>query len=115
MDIGDKTKCQVDTLLWSDTVEESYFQAVQWLDICGQNRIILNPENFIFYVPTVDFAGFTITLMDMRLCSRHLEAIHNFPQPRNITDIRSWFGLINQVSYVFSMAERMQPFRKLLE
>jgi len=114
-DIGNKTKCVDDTLLWSDTIEGSYFQAVQWLDICGRNGIILNPEKFVFSAPTVDFAGFTITMTDVRPCSRYLEAIHDFPQPRNITDVRSWFGLVNQVAYAFSMAERMQPFRKLLK
>ena len=30
-------------------------------------------------------------------------------------DIRSWFGLVNQVSYAFSMTEQMQPFRALLK
>ncbi|KAJ8369165.1 hypothetical protein SKAU_G00091930 [Synaphobranchus kaupii] len=54
-------------------------------------------------------------MTDVRPCSRYLEAIHDFPQPRNVTDIRSWFGLVNQVAYTFSMAERMQPFRKLLK
>ena len=38
-----------------------------------------------------------------------------FPVPRNITDIRSWFGLVNQVSYAFSMTDRMLPFRSLLK
>ena len=60
-DIGNKTKCVDDTLLWADTIEESYFQAIQWLDVCGQNSIILNPEKFVA-APTVDFAGFTITV-----------------------------------------------------
>ena len=114
-DIGDKTKCVDDTLLWSDTIEESYLQAVQWLDICGRNGIVLNPEKFVFGAPTVDFAGFTITMTDVRPCSRYLEAIRDFPEPRNITDVRSWFGLVNQVAYAFSMAERMLPFRKLLK
>jgi hypothetical protein len=113
-DIGNKTKCVDDTLLWADTVEESYFQAAQWLDVCGRNGIILNPEKFVFAAPSVDFAGFTITMSDVRPCSRYLEAIRDFPRPRNVTDVRSWFGLVNQVAYAFSMAERMQPFRKLL-
>ena len=43
------------------------------------------------------------------------EAIRDFPTPRNITDICSWFGFVNQVSYAFSMAERMLPFRELLK
>ena len=32
----------------------------------------------------------------------------------NISDIRAWFGLVNQVSYSFSMAAIMAPFRHLL-
>ena len=32
----------------------------------------------------------------------------------NISDIRAWFGLVNQVSYSFSMAATMAPFRHLL-
>ena len=46
---------------------------------------------------------------------KYSDAILNFPVPRNIHDIRSWFGLVNQVSYAFSMAERMLPFRTLLK
>lgn len=38
-----------------------------------------------------------------------------FPKPKNITDVRSWFGLINQVSYAFSMTGKMLPFRQLLK
>ena len=46
---------------------------------------------------------------------KYLRAILDFPAPRNITDVRSWFGLVNQVSYAFSMAEKMLPFRQLLK
>ena len=44
-----------------------------------------------------------------------IEAIKELPKPRNITDVRSWFGLINQVAYAFASADRMKPFRKLLK
>ena len=87
----------------------------QWLDICGRNGITLNPEKFIFVQDVVEFAGFEITHDTVRPCKRFLRAITEFPTPKNITDIRSWFGLLNQVSYAFSIAERMLPFRNLLK
>ena len=99
-------------LLWSGMLEGSYFQAVQWLYICGRNGIVINPEKFDFGASSVDFAGFTT---DVRPCSRYPEAIRDFPEPRNTTDIRSWFGLVKQVAYAFSVVERMHPFRKLLK
>ena len=49
-------------------------------------------------------------------CRRYLRAITEFPTPTNITDIRSWFGLLNQVAYAFSMVEqRLLLFRVLLK
>ena len=114
-DIPNKTKCIDDTLLWSDSIEDSFHQAVHWLDTCGRNGITLNPDKFVFGSKEVEFAGFTITEDSVRPCARYLQAIRDFPRPQNITDARSWFGLVNQVSYAFSMADHMLPFRQLLK
>lgn len=86
------------------------FQVAQWLDICGRNGITLNPEKFLFAQDTVDFADFEISPSSVRP-----KYFFDFPTPQNITDVRSWFGLVNQVSYAFSMAEKMNPFRQLLK
>ena len=51
----------------------------------------------------------------MHPARKYLDAIQNFPRPCNITDIRSWFGLVNQVSYAFASADHMLPFRQLLK
>ena len=113
--IPNKTKCIDDALLWSDTIGESFSQAVNWLDTCGKHGITLNPEKFRFAQDEVEFAGFEITNDTVRPCKRYIRAIEDFPTPQSITDVRSWFGLVNQVSYAFSMAETMLPFRELLK
>ena len=113
MDFPNKTKCVDDTLIWSNSIEEAFHQTVKWLDLCGKNGIVLNPTKFQFAKQTVDFAGFTITPTSVKPVVQCLEAIRDFPIPKNITDVRSWFGLINQVSYAFASAERMLPFRDL--
>ena len=114
-DFPRKTKCVDDALLWSYSLEEAFFHAAEWLDLCGRNGICLNPAKFVFAKSTVEFAGFEITATSVRPCPRYLESIRDFPTPKNVTDIRSWFGLVNQVSYAFASAERMQPFRDLLK
>ena len=113
--VPNKTKCVDDTLLWATDLENSFYQAVDWLDLCGQHRIVLNPDKFIFGADTVNFAGFEITPNSVRPCRRYLDAIRHFPTPKNITDIRLWLGLINQVAYAFSATERMASFRELLK
>ena len=113
--IPNKTKWLDNVLLWADTIADSFYQAVDWLDICGRNGIILNPNKFTFGADVVDFAGFEITTDSVRPCQKYLQAILDFPTPTNITDVRLWFGLVNQVSYAFSMTEKMLPFRQLLK
>ncbi len=113
--IQDKTKCIDDTLLWSQTVEEVYRQATEWLDTCGNNGVTLNPAKFRFARDEVEFAGFDITPTTVKPCQKYVRAISDFPTPKNLTDVRSWFGLVNQVSYAFSMTVAMAPFHELLK
>ena len=44
-----------------------------------------------------------------------LDAIRNFPVPKNISSLRSFYGMINQINYSFLMTEHMEPFRHLLK
>ncbi len=76
---------------------------------------MLNPAKFVFAQEIVEFAGFEITLDSVRPCERYLAAIKDFPTPKKITNIRSWFGLIHQVSYASSMTDHMLPFREFLK
>ena len=43
-----------------------------------------------------------------------IAAIKDFPTPKNITDDRSWFGVVNQLAWAYSNADVMQPFRDLV-
>jgi len=36
-------------------------------------------------------------------------------KPENITDVRSWFGLVNQVAWAYSIGPIMEPFRELIK
>ena len=113
--VPNKTKCIDDALIWSSSIAESFLQAQDWLDICGRHGITLNPSKFRFAMESVDFAGFEITSETVRPCRKYTKAISDFPTPTSLTDVRSWFGLINQVAYAFSMTDIMLPFRDLLK
>ena len=110
-----KTKCIDDALLWAPTIEEAFHQATEWLDVCAHNGITLNPSKFCFAQDEVEFAGFEITRSEVKPNRKYLCAIKDFPTPKGITDVRAWFGLVNQVAYAFSMASVMSPFRALLK
>ena len=63
----------------------------------------------------VNFLWFEITEDSVHPAAKYLQAIQDFPKPEDITDIRSWFGLVNQVAYAFNMTSVMEPFRELLK
>ena len=112
--VPQKTKCIDDTLLWSSSISDSFSQAQDWLDLCGRHGITLNPTKFKFAMDSVEFAGFEITSDSVRPCKKYTKAISDFPTPTSLQDVQSWFGLINQVAYAFSMTDTMLPFRDLL-
>ena len=94
----DKTKWIDDTLLWSNNLEENFFRTCEYLTLCSNSGIIFNKKKSQFGQHEVDFLGFKITMDSIKPNQGYLEAILNFPGPRDITGVRSWFGLIQQVA-----------------
>ena len=88
---------------------------MKYISHCANKGIVFNPDKFHFAEMEVEFAGFLITADGVRPTKKMTEAILHFPTPTNISGVRSWFGLVNQVSFAFSQAEVMAPFRELLQ
>ena len=62
----------------------------------------------------MEYVGFKLTKDAILPADSMTEAIRKFPQPTNISDARSFFGLIEQVSFAFSKCDDMKAFRHLL-
>ena len=107
-------RCVDDTLQHDVDLEEHWWRVIEYVDLCGRSGIVLNPEKFQFSQPAVNFAGFKITKDSVEPLPKYLDAIAGFPTPKSTTDIRSWFGLINQVSHYGQLRDMMAPFRKFL-
>ena len=112
-DVPNKTKCVDDTLMWSSSIEQAFHDAADYLCLRRANGITLNPEKFVFAQDTVEFAGFEIGPTTVKPARKITRAIAEFPTPTSTTDVRSWFGLVNQVAYFFSHADVVTPFRNL--
>lgn len=103
-----------DSLLWDYSISESFWHTFDYLKLCADNGVVFNKDKFQFAQQTVEFAGFEITQDGYRPLKKIISAITEFPSPRCITDVRSWFGLVNQLAYAFAQAPIMEPFRQLL-
>ena len=80
----------------------------------GQAGIVLNAEKFHFARRIVDFAGFRISDETIEPLPKYMDAIRDFPTPTSTTDVRSWFGLVNQVANYAQLRDIMTPFKPFL-
>ena len=113
--VKDVVRCIDDSCLWKPTVEESFWHLLNYIDLCGRNGVIFNPEKFAFAEDIVEFAGFDVTLDAIKPCLKMTKAISEFPVPTTLKQLRGWFGIVNQVAYAFAQSKVMHPFRELLQ
>ena len=104
-----------DTLLHARDLEEAFKQVAEYLTLVGRNGIVLNSDKFSFGEDTVDWAGIRITKDKVQPLPEHIKAIREFPTPVNITDMRSYWALVNQVSPYYCIRPHLDPFRELLK
>ena len=109
-------RCVDDSLLHDDkaNIEEHWWRVIEFLGVAGNGGVVLNADKFQFSEETVEFAGFRITKDTVEPLPKYLDAIREYPIPKTTTDIRSWFGLVNQVSHYAQLRSYMEPFKKFL-
>ncbi len=93
---------------------QHWWRTVDFLTRVGQSGIVLNPDKFQFAEREVDFAGFRVSDTTIEPLPKYLDAIRDFPSPESTSDIRSWFGLVNQVANYAQLRETMAPFKPFL-
>ena len=75
---------------------------------CVESREISVPQK------NLNFAGFRVSDSTIEPLPKYLDAIRHFPSPSSTTDVRSWFGLVNQVSNNAQLRDTMAPFKPFL-
>ena len=111
-EVKHKKRCVDDSILWGDTIEEIFIRTCEYLTLTGGAGIIMNPEKFVFSKKRLEFLGFEVTEDGVEPGRPLLKSILEFP--RDISGIRSWFGLVEQVAWAFSKTDVMNPLRHLL-
>jgi hypothetical protein len=97
-----------------DTVEGAFERICSILSHCIKNGLVFNAEKFKFARMEVEFAGLMITEDGIKPAAKYTASIKDFTTTSNISEVRVWFGLENQVAYCFCKTEIMSPFRHLL-
>ena len=113
--IKNKVTLVDDSLLWDPDIRTNFYSVCNMLRIYGEAGRVFNGEKFQFAQDIVQFGGLEVTEDGVRPAKEFLDAIMNLETPTSITDIRSFFGMVNQLNYAFSSSTVMEPFRHLLK
>ena len=106
MGFKNRVACVDDAAVWTkgEDPNEHFLKVAEYLNVCAGNGIVLNPNKFQICKDEVVFAGFRVGKENIKPCEKTLKAIENFPTPKDISGVRAWFGLVNQVSYALTSA-----------
>ena len=105
-----------DMLAYSDDLETHLADVRAILTRCRENNITLNPEKFKFAANKVEFAGYVDGQDGIEADPEKVAAIKSFPKPTNITQLRSFMGLVGQLADLPpEIAATARPLRPLLK
>ena len=82
-----------DILIYSKSYEEhlEYVKAV--LDVLRKERLYANFKKCNFCTNELVFLGFVISAQGMRVDKQKVKAIHEWPTPKSVGEVRSFHGL----------------------
>ena len=104
-----------DFVIYDGDLSNHVTHVKQFLKCCADNNIALNLEKSRFFQTKTTFAGFLLSKEGYQIDPSITSAISNYPVPTNRTELRSFVGLINQLSSSTNLvASLLAPFRPLL-
>ena len=104
-----------DIVIYDSDPQQHTAHVIQFLQRCADKHIALNFDKCKFRQTEVTFAGFRLSAQGYQVNHSITDAISKFPKPSNRTDLRSFFGLVNQLSSSTSdNASLLTPLHPLL-
>jgi hypothetical protein len=102
-----------DVLVWASSIEELCQRVRVVVERCKDLNIILSKKKFVMG-EEINFAGFKVSSKGVSPDPAQIAALKEFPRPHDITGVRSFLGLANQLSgFVPDFAHMTRSLRGL--
>ena len=112
----DGLRATEDTLIRGSTSNELIANTRKFFEACRENGITLNMRKIQWDKKEVLFGGFLLDPSGYRLDPALNKALLEFPVPTSPTDVRSFFGLANQLcNFSEDIADLLAPIKSLLK
>lgn len=110
------TVCMMDDILVHGRTREEHDDRLrEVLQRLSDLGMTLNSEKCLFAQSSVKFLGHVIDSQGIRPDPNKVSAIEHFSRPTNVSDVRRFLGMVNQLSkFSPNLADMTQPMRELL-
>ena len=113
--LKDMVKVVDDILIFSKSEQAHIDSVIALLERFRKQGITLHAKKFHLGESTIKFCGYLVGQDGIEADPDKLDAIKNFPTPSNLTDLRSFMGLVNQLgSFTKGISEAAGPLRDLM-
>lgn len=109
------TACIIDdVLIYGRTQQEHDDRLRAVMDRLRRHNVTLN-DKCVFSVPEIKWAGYVISGSGVQPDPDRVRAIVNMPPPTNVSEVRCFLGMVNQLAkFANNLAEQSAPIRDLL-
>ena len=104
-----------DILITGSTLAEHLANLEGVLKRLSEAGLRLNKEKCAFFLEQIEYLGHTIDAQGVHPTGEKIKAIKNAPQPKNVTELRSFLGILNYYSrFLPTLSAKMAPLYSLL-
>jgi len=104
-----------DTIIWADTFEQLLKRVRIVMERCRKYNITISKKK-LEIAEKITFAGFVISENGISPDPEQTKAISNFPAPKNVSELRSFLGMVNQLAFFApDLAQMTAKMRQLLK
>ena len=109
--------CYLDDLLITGASDQEHLQNLQQvLSRLNEQGIKLKKEKCTFLQTSVDYLGYVVDANGVHTSAAKLEAIQKAPEPQNVSELRSFLGLLNYYGkFIPNLAALLRPLHVLLQ
>ncbi|XP_058817493.1 uncharacterized protein K02A2.6-like [Topomyia yanbarensis] len=104
-----------DILVYGTTVDEHDVRLKSFLNRLLEYNVLINKDKCIYNVEKLEFLGHELSINGVRPTESRIAALQNFRDPLNVSELRSFLGLVGYVGrFIPNLAAKTDPLRQLL-
>ncbi|KAI5742739.1 hypothetical protein M8J77_010808 [Diaphorina citri] len=105
-----------DVFIIGDSVEDCYKNTVEVFKILNENNVKVNINKCHFFQTEIKALGHIVSHNSIKPEPRKCDAIKNAPTPKNVTELKSYLGLLGYYQkFIPNLSFLLQPMYELLK